>query len=62
MKPQRENERFAVYEWPQPICEIKSKSTDFIIHISLPEDAKMIRDSLNEFLSCIPKEFGGEKE
>lgn len=62
MKPNRENERFELYEWPHPLLEIRSKSTDFIISISEPEDAKMIRDSLNEFLKCIPEEFGGDGE
>lgn len=62
MKAQRETERFAIFEWPQPLCEIKSKSTEMWICVSQPEDAVMIRDSLNEFLKCIPREFGGEKE
>lgn len=58
----KETERFEIYEWPQPILEIRSKSPDRIISITEPEDAKMIRDSLNEFLKCIPKEFGGDGE
>ena len=62
MKPSRETARFELYEWPQPMLEIRSKSTDFILSIREPEDAIVIRDSLNEFLKCIPKEFGGEGE
>ena len=59
MKPSRENKFFELYEYPQPILEVVMKTEGGWIRIEDAESAKMIRDSLNEFLKCIPKECGG---
>lgn len=64
IKPDRlkETERLKVYEYPQPWLEILDKEKDIILTINTVDEALMIRDSLNEFLNCIPKQYGGEGE
>jgi len=57
-----ESEKIVIHEWPQPICEIYDKRNHEYVHITTPEDAKALIKSLEDFLSIIPKQFGGTKE
>lgn len=60
-KPQYESANISIFEWCYPLCEIYDKDMDSYVHIRTPEDAKALIDSLNNFLSTIPIEFGGIK-
>ena len=62
MEPSRENKIFELFELygPQPELEVVMKTDGGWIRIEDAESAKMIRNSLNEFLKYPPKESGGE--
>lgn len=49
-KPSYQSDNIAIFEWPQPICEIKNLKDGSYLVIKEREDAKAIRDSLNTFL------------
>lgn len=48
--PQYKSPGLELYEWPQPICEIKDPTTGAIVGIKTDEDAKALRASLNKFI------------
>jgi hypothetical protein len=54
--PQYKSEKLELYEWPQPICEIKDPTTGAIVGIKTPEDARAVRDSMNKFLHIVDPE------
>lgn len=60
-KPSYTSEFIEIHEWPFG-CEVIEKSTSRGAVISSPEDARAVIVSLNDYLNCIPKECGGNKE
>lgn len=50
-KPQYRSERLEIFEWPQPICELRDLSANTIVSIRTPEDATAVIRSLKQFLS-----------
>lgn len=50
-KPQYRSERLEIFEWPQPICELRDPNTGQIVTIQTPEDATAVLRSLKQFLS-----------
>lgn len=50
-KPQYQSDRLEIFEWPQPICELRDPNTGQIVTIRTPEDATAVSRSLKQFLS-----------
>lgn len=50
-KPQYQSDRLEIFEWPQPICELRDPVTGHIVSIRTPEDATAVARSLKQFLS-----------
>lgn len=50
MKPQYEGNNVDIYEWPNPMCELRDKDKGVCVTVRTKEDAESIVNSLREMI------------